>query len=71
MAWKNLKVDGYPSKSGEYICMSSYGKRGAYYNKEWSGCFQDRATGDDEGMVAYDGTEYEVTHWHELPSDPV
>lgn len=68
--WNKLSEVGYPKESGEYICFSSYGKRSAHYSKEWSGCFQDRATGNDEGMVNMDGKEFVVTHWHHMPEDP-
>ncbi|MGL4250161.1 MAG: hypothetical protein ACRCR1_05845 [Aeromonas sp.] len=70
MGWNKLSEVGYPKKSGRYICLSSYGKRCAYFDKQWSGKFQDSVTHNDEGMVNMDGKEFTVTHWHELPDDP-
>lgn len=69
--WNKLSEAGYPDESGKYIIFGSYGKGMAHCTKEWGGCFQDVATGSDEGMEDIDGNEFIVTHWHEMPEDPV
>lgn len=75
----NTRADGWisasinPQFSGRFTVYSSYGVRDAFFTEGFvSGDFrwQDCQTGNDEGMENYDGVEFKVYNWMQLPSPP-
>lgn len=69
-----VKHDGSSRiEGGRYWVMSSYGVRLATYSPQWSRCFQDQFTSNDEGMSDSKGNVFMVSHYQHIvePKPPM